>query len=643
MIATQQPHTGIGVQLAPHAAVGLLVVAAAATHAVASATGHEAATAASVGATAFVLAVLVAMKRGQKISCPKSRSRLAAFLLAAAGWLTSVTATGLSWGAVEVLALMVSVISLNWWRTHRIKDAVVERAAAPTEYAERWERNVGAPSRAVPGSRLVDPEVIGSGVRYTLRLVPGVQEQSTVTGAMERIRGGLSLRDGQELIIERHTTLPEPHQLLTIVTTSPIKQEILWPGPSAFDSATGTVALGPFADGIGVARWRVYSKSRLYGGYMQGGTDSGKSRTGDSIMVSIAASVSHPTVVQYADGQGGASSPTVLTKYADRVAKTPAETVIMLRDALRVIDLRQDENDIEGWTGFTPTAARPGLLIFMDECHKLLIFPEIQEMVATIAREGGKVGVACILASQSPLLDAFGGSSPKNYAESIRSNLLMGNGLAFRSKSKDVKHIFEISINPSSFPPTPGYAYLVDLLPGGRSAPFRSYHFTDAQAAEYLPTSTWRGLDVGAANAAGRQYLDRFKIQAAAMDVKRARVEARKAGRPVGAAAPTGLAPPLPDVTRFPVWTSTPPANVAAAGPRIAEVHRKVAEAVASGAVTPAGFTMPHLVAKHLGYSERWAGIALKELVALGVLHQPAGAPQGRYYPTGKTLSRKAA
>lgn len=639
--ATQQPY-GIAAQAAPHAAVGLLVVAAAATHAAASATGHEAATALAVAGVAFTLAVLVAAKKGQRIKCRKSRARLLALLLAAAAWLAVVTGTGLSWGAVEVLALTVSALSLHWWRTKRITSAAPVVPASPTEYAERWRDHVGSSSGALPGTRLVSPEVIAAGVRYTLMLVPGKHEAGSVTGVLGKLRGALSLHRSQYLIVEPHSTLPEPHQLITIVTTSPVKEEVLWPGAKAFHD--GTIDLGPFADGIGVGRWVAYIKNRAQGGYLQGGTNGGKTRSTECIGITLAMAVTHPSVIWVADGQGGASSPRVL-KFADHFAGTLQACIAMLEDALRVIDLRQVENDLGGLSGFTPTAERPGLFIIMDECHKFMADLDVQAMVATIAREGGKVGVAMILASQDPLLSAFGGSNPSNNAETVRSNLLMGNGLIFRSESKDVKQVFNVEVSPVTFPVLPGYCMLVRPPADGRSAPLRAYHFTDAQADEVMKTLVWRELDPGAANAAGPNYLNRKEIAARALAAKQARVEALQAGKPlpeesIERPAPTQVGPAIPT---FPVWNPATPVPVAPTLAPLSDIHFRVAEAVASKVVAPNGYTMPSLVAAELGCSERWAHEALKHLVRFDILERPPGTPQGHYYPTGKTLARKAA
>lgn len=651
------PSPGIAHQLAPVAAVGLLVVAASAAHAATRTAGDPAGAALTVAVVAFVIAVLVAMKRRTRIECPKARARLTAFLLGGAAWLGTVTAIGMSWSALEVLALMVGALSLNWWRVHRIPTpaqrvaVAVERPSGDTvsHYADRWTEYVGCKGGPLPGTKLVLGSVIDSGVRYTLKLVPGRHERSSVTSVLEKVRGGLGLRIDQDLIIDPHPDLPEPDLMLTVVTTSPIKNDVIWPGPSTFRD--GMVDLGPFADGLGVARWRVYVGPRIKGGYMQGGTGSGKSRALEALAIAVAASETHPTVIAYADGQGGASSP-VLAEYADMVARTPSEFEAMLDGVMRVKDLRQEENDLEGWVGFRPTAARPGLLIIVDEQHKFTCHPRIQEKMTILAREGEKVGIALIGASQSPLLDAFGGSNQSNNAEAMRSNMLMGNGLVFGSKAKDVKQVFEIDINPSRFPPLPGYCFLVNPLPEARSAPLRGFHFTDEQARVWPTRIAWRELDTAAANAYGLAYRDRKIIAARRMADKRARVEAMRTGQPVPESAEPPITRTVPATSAplftvaqfppFPVWSSVPPAVHPVDAPRVAEIHVRAARAVEEGLAMKGGFTMPRMMAIHLGCSVRWAHDALKALVGHGVLEVRDDAPQGRYYPTGKKLERAA-
>lgn len=638
--------TGIGRQVAPLGAAGLLIIAASATHAAAAATGDPASTALTVAVVAFVIAVLVAMKRGRRIACPRARVRATLLTLTGAVWLGVVTGTGMSWGAVEILALLVGALSLHWWRAHRIPDpgvaAPVVEDDALTLYADRWSDNVGDTGCLLPRTKLVRGERIDAGVRYTLMMVPGKHERASVTGNLEKIRGGLGLREEQDFIVESHPTLPQPHQLVTIVTRSPIKEEVIWPGPATFDPKTGSVALGPFADGVGVAHWRVYAGPRIKGGYMQGGTGSGKSRTFEAVAIAVAASATHPTVIAYADGQGGASSP-MLAEHADMVARTLDEFRDMLSGLLRVKDHRQLENDLERWVGFTPRADRPGVLVWVDEQHKFFRDPVVAAMAAELVREGEKVGIAMVGASQDPLLSAFGGSGAGNNAETLRSNMLMGNGLVFASKAKDVKQVFGIDVDPSSFPPIPGYAYVVSPVPGARSAPYRNYHFTDAQARVIPQQIMWRELDPGAANAYGPAYRDRKVLAARALEAKRAKVEAMRNGLPVTPAVTRTIpAPPcpVPEVAQFPVWRSVPTTVHPVDAVRIADIHRRAAAAITEGVVLKNGFTMPSLLAKHLGCSTRWAHDALHHLVELGVMRP--GDKQGQYYPTGKKLESAA-
>lgn len=631
---------GLHAHAAPYAAVGLLLVAGAALHAGSEASGDAAAFAATVGACAFVLAVLVGMKKGQRIACPRSRRRLRALLIGLAVWLGAVVASGVSWGAVEVLAILVTAMSLHWWRSRRIPDApAVTEEAVASGYAELWRNLVGARDASLPGSRLEDERKIESGSRFTLRLMPGKQTQDSVESERGKIRGALGLMPLNDLVIEQHPTLPEPHLMLTVVTRQPPRGSVLWPGPSAL-GPDGYIALGPFADGVDTARWKAFTENRAWGGFLQGGTGSGKSRMIESIVMALAGSELLPSVVWWADGQGGASSK-LLKRRCDRVALSVQDCRAMLEDVVATMEHRQDENCVEDLDGFTPTAARPALFVVLDECHVFFLAdPEIQAMSARIAREGGKVGVALICATQqAQLAAAFGGGG--EYADAIRSNVLAGNGVMLRGKSKSARQIFGVEVDPTQFPARPGYGFLVDPAEGARRAPFLGYFVSDDLQREWPDKITWRELDAGAANSCGPRYRDRVELAAAELAERRARVEARRAGRPVpGAAsmrpapllAPAGLWPIAP----LPVWIN--PTATPAPAAQVTGIHRRVVEAITSRQAMRSGYTMPHLMADHLGVSVKWAGIALRELVELGVLECPASAPQGQYHPTGKSL-----
>ncbi len=622
MNADTVSRTGIAPQLAPHVAVGLLAIAAAATHAAGELADAESTVALSVAGTALVLAVIVATKLGQRITCRKSRTRLRAFLVVAAAWLTAATVTGLSVTAVGLLAAMVYALSLHWWRNKRIANPA-PLAAAPAEvdvdrFAGLWEQRVGGKGGVLEGSKLIKPEPIKAGVRYVLQLVPGKQTYSGVLGVMEQIVGGLYLLPSEELIVERHPVLPAASLLLTIVTRSPIKDSVIWPGPQAFDSETGRVALGPHTDGEGVAEWRVYSDNSLWGGYMSGSSGSGKSRMFDSLALAIAASESHPTVVMFIDGDEGASSP-MLTTYADHKAldERLEQARAMLTGALLLMQLRRAENVAYGLEGFTPASDRPGVLIFIDECHIIFADEECRNMAAEISRRGRKVGVNIVAASQVATMDAFGGAG--NGADVLRSSLRSGNAVILRSMSNNTKVVFGVDINPTQFPELPGYAYYVAAKGStARTAPFRGYFLSDEATKHWAPRIQWRSLDTGEGNAWGNGYANRRQLAEAARHDALQRIEEAKAGRPMVAAKiirggdVAGTA-----VAQFPVWT--PPVVTPV---ELTESQRAVLAAIENGADAPAA------ISASAGLSLRQVHNILAELHAAKQVRKPS---YGRY------------
>ncbi|MFE9955820.1 hypothetical protein [Micromonospora sp. NPDC005299] len=625
---------GLRQQLAPHAAVGALVVAAGAARIAAHVSGDEQQVARWVAGAAFAVAVVAAAQVRRRVFGKKARRRAYAFLAVAGVWLTGVTVAGLSLGAVGLLMAFGYGLSMHWWRQHPV--GLIQPKVSRSEYQRLWSENIGCSDGVLPGSRLTSPEPFASGYRFALRLRAGRQHYGMVLDKIRVVRGGLKLRPDQELIVERHPTEAEPTALLTVVTRSPIRGDQDWPGPAAFERDTGCVRLGPFTDGEGVARWKAYTANRLWGGYAQGGTGSGKSRLIESVAMSLAASVSHPTVILYGDGQGGASSP-LLMKHADFKARTHEQILAMLEGMHLVMLLRQDENAVEGLEGFTPTTDRPGLLGIIDECHKPLskmenpaLCQRTQYLAATIAREGGKVGVALLLASQSPTLDAFGGAGSSN-AEAIRSNLLAGNGVMLRGKDPNAKTVFKVEVDPTSFPPLPGYAYLIDPDPEARSAPFRGYYVSDEQRKVWPSRIVWRSLDAGSAAAWGQSYLHRHELAENALEEARRRIAARRAGvvvqpapAPQQAAGGDGDALQVFGGASFPSWSQMVAQAQQEARKALREGHHKVLTAIR------AGHTGPKAIQDATGYSERQVHNLLGELMEAGEI---ARGGYGRYEP----------
>lgn len=517
-----EPGQGLDHQIKPWLAMGALFLSAGAARVAIEATGHDAEVAWGTSSVAFVLAVVVAFASKRRLMPRRLRSRFLVALYLGATWVTGVAHLGMTIGAVAVLTVVGASLSLAFWAEHRIDNPGPETMPVIDDsdiYVERWAANMGSQGKPLSGSRLrPNPEMIRAGYKYTLELVPGSQ---TVTGAMQlgdQLRGALRLQPGQEVIVEVHPTEPAPTALLTIVTKSPVKQSRPWPGVEhSFDRRTGSVNLGPFIDDEGVAQWKVYVPNGIFGGFMQGDPGSGKSRMFESIAMSLAASESHPTVVWFACGQRGASSP-MLVEHADWVATTPEEFHEMLLAATRLYKKQSTENRlILKVPGFTPMIDRPGLVIFVDELHGLVdakdsptFGPANQRLMLRIVQEARKAGVAIIAADQSPTLDAFGG--PGNGMDTLRSGLINGNGVLLKSETNNAKQVFKVDIDPRRFPDQPGYAFLARPKVDARSAPFRGYHVTDEQIETEPGRLDWRTLTERQARWCGEQYIRRAEI-----------------------------------------------------------------------------------------------------------------------------------
>lgn len=569
---TTHAHTrGVQKQAAPIAVMGLLTAAAATLHA-ARAGNPDSDVLAWTAATCVVLAVVAMVQIRRRVTDHKMMVRAIGFVGLAAGWVTYATAHGVTWNGAGFLAALGGLLSLHWWRIHRIPNRAPARPApakpqpkSANLHADLWTQRIGN-TGDLAGTSLDAHESIDAGERYVLKLVPGRHTYTQVLGMLERIRSGLDLKPDEDLIVERHPVLAASNLQLTVVTRSPVKESVRWPGPSAFDPDTGCVALGPYTDGESVASWRAYTDNSLWGGFLTGGTGSGKSRMIESIAMSLAASETHPTVVWFIDGDEGASS-ALLVDHADH--KALDEELMQARDiltgALGVMKLRRAENVANKWEGFTPTAERPGILIIIDECHIVFAHDDLRKMAAEVARRGRKVGVAIVAATQIATLDAFGGAGKEN-TDALRSSLRAGNGVILRSNTNSTKDVFKVDVDPSQFPALPGYGYYVASKDSGaRTAPFRGYYVTDELKQDWPDRIHWRSLTDGEGNAyslaAGTEYAERGTLAEESRDEALAWIEAVKSGRAMPAESrlrnPGRVSPaaaPAVSVPQIPAW-----------------------------------------------------------------------------------------
>ncbi len=617
---------GIRAQLAPHASLGLLVLAASAAKLAGDATGAGQEITLAVAGVAFVVSVVVAFAGRKKIRDNKLRVRALAFCVGAGAWLVHATVAGVSLDSVGLLALLTYTVSAYWWRAKRIPNRpgrVIDYIASTLEadgvdqYAADWAEFVANADGPVPGSRLTGREDLATGRRYILHVRRGKQTYEMVQGQMKNLRGALYLLRGQDLIVERHPTLPEPTLQVTIVTASPIKTAASWPGPGLGED--GLVPLGPFSDGLGVARWRAWTENSLWGGYITGSAGSGKSRMFEALAMEYAAA---GAVVWFLDGDWGASS-RLLARHCDHKGLTAEDAAEVLQRTLDVMHVRRKENIVHEWDGWDPGQGRPAVVLFIDECHRIFADPTNQTAAIEIARQGRKVGVAIIAASQVGSLDAFGG---KTQAEVLRSNLRAGNAVMLRSMAKSTKVVMSADgIDPTKFPADmPGYGYYLAAEGSNmRQAPFRGFHVTNEVQEKWTEKITWAGLDDVAAEAYGPAYTDRHAREQA----RRAALAASLLG---GGAADLAYTIPKPTqassaftLPQFPKWNRPARTNPEDTGrPALTGSEAKVVAAI------KAGHTGPGQIAKATGLSDSQVYNLLNKLAADRVVSK---AGYGKY------------
>ncbi|KWX05848.1 hypothetical protein TH66_00455 [Carbonactinospora thermoautotrophica] len=613
-------------QLLPHYAVGGLLLAGEAAHLAGLAAGDPAAVAGLVGASAAGGALVAGTMLRERI--PADRKRWAAACAAGGcAWLATAAGAGVTWDTAALLLAGGYALALPHWRRHRIPNPGAVPLADPaavedaTSIPQLWRANVGALDGPLPGSYLTDRAEIPYGEAYTVQLKPGRQSLATVLSNLTLIGTGLLVYP-EDLVVDRHPSGDSSKVLLKVLTRSPIRETVWFTGP-AYDPATGTIALGPFADGQGEARWRLYSENSMWGGVLIGGPGSGKSSLIENIAIS-AASTGY-TVILYGDPQEGASSP-ALARHADWPALGVDQILDMLRALERASRWRAKENAAYGLRGFTPSVERPGVLAIIDECHRVFGIEEARELADWIAREGRKVGIALLVASQYAGLPTFGGS------ESLRSSIMAGNAVVLRTASKTTRGILAgLEFDPAELPAIPGYAYLIDATGKGRTAPFRARYVADPEG--WLERTPQASLDAFFVNALGAVYTERRARAAAAMEVLRAEVEALKAG---GAALPTKpetRTTPAPArdharpagsglgaVVAFPAFPA--PAGRGRDGAQVTQAQAAVLAAIAAGHTTPAA------IRAATGWGETYVRRLLGELLDKGLITKPAS---GRY------------
>lgn len=441
---------------------------------------------------------------------PVEQAWAVACVLAATGWLTAAAA-GVRLPGVVLIAVGTA-LSLRWWYRHRARPDTTNPEVTPTGTVALWDAHVGDNGGKLPGATLGPPLPAKHGQQHDVQFVPGRQHLSDAVAALPFIASGLK-RPMDELLLEGHPSGDPSRAQLQVITRSPIKKTVMFDQPRY---TNGNVHLGPYADGMGDATYRLYTPDSMWGGFILGSQGSGKSRMLEGIAISCIAT-GH-TVIFYIDGQDGASSP-MLWKHATWTAGTDM-AMGMLIAIERIMAMRQKYNVAHGLSGFTPTPVMPGILVIIDEQHAI-VNDRNAERWAHVSRAGRKVGVALLGGDQdSGLNGTFGG------LDVLRSTMLNGNGLVMRTNSRIAGRLIPgLTLDAYDLPVLPGYGYQV-AAPGSdaRTAPFRARYLPDAKAKAADPTITvptveeWferlpdTPLDDMSARAAGRDYLHRHEL-----------------------------------------------------------------------------------------------------------------------------------
>ena len=637
-------------QIGPHAAVGATIGTGLALDAIVAAGAMTPVSAAMMAAAASAATVGAVVARARRRGSQWARR----LLLGGAGaglWLTAAP-YGVGVGDAAVLVAAEYALAARWWQAHRpgyypgdgdvgtdgvdIDDTAsveVDEAPAPLTPVEQiiadWEEYIACPGGPLQNSRLIAPEEHEHGFAFTLQLWRGRHTKDTALAALDKIAGGLGC-SVDRVIVEQHPAVKSTATCrLQVITRSPIDGDVVFDGPRR---RGGLLELGPYADGSGEAVYRLYTPGSMWSGVIIGGTGIGKSRVVENIVISALSG--GDTEFWYLDPGRGASSP-ALSDAADWFV-TMDQLDEVLDTAIAQLEARTEENAAEGWTGFTPSPQRPGLLIGVEECHNPFADSARAAKWARIAREGRKVGIALLCVSQYPGLITFGGN------EALRSSVMEGNALVLHSTSNQVGGLMAgLQVDPKTLPKIRGYAYVQGSEEGGlRTAPFRNRN-TEPDggpgAAHWLAQQPRPGLDtlmVTATLAAGTAYRDRHTSTDTGRAGARTRVEALRNGHlpeDMLRGEPDQAVAPLASVVEFPEFRiiedapETAPAAPSAA-PRtegLTPSQQAVLDAIT------AGIDRPKLLAEHVGVQLRQVHNILSALVEKGLISR---APEhGRY------------
>ena len=280
---------------------------------------------------------------------------------------------------------------MPWWahRRRRAKVRLERKLAAWPDIAK---------AIGLAGTEVMSATVDVWGWRARFRLARG-QTIRDVTAKIPAIESGLgTFRNAVRVY-------PTPDDLanrceIRVLEMDPHAGAIPWPGPSVA-SVTQPVDLGPFED---AAPCRVLF-ARMHGVF-GGTTGSGKSGGLNVLIGNLVAC--RDAVIWGIDLKKGME----LGPWAsclDRLATTPGQAIVLLRDAVAVLEARAALLASAGKRTWQISPAWPALIIIIDEYAELADeAPGAMSDTDSIARLGRAVAVTLIAATQRPTQKAMG-------------------------------------------------------------------------------------------------------------------------------------------------------------------------------------------------------------------------------------------
>lgn len=348
-----------------------------------------------VAATTAATAVAAVLGRRLGLLTLGERLYAAAVTATAGGWLAAATAIG-PWHPPLPQLLVVAGLALAvpWW-AHRRRRARVRVERTLTAWPEI------AQSVGLAGSHVMSAVVDIWGWRARVGLARG-QTIADVLTKLPAIESALGTTRGAA------RAYPTPDNLahrveLRILEIDPHADAIPWPGPSV-TSITQPIDFGPFEDAA-PCRALVLRRHGLLGGT----SGSGKSGGVNVLMGNLTACAD--VVIWAIDLKRGME----LQPWASclgRLATTPAQAMMLLRDAVAVLEARSDYLTAMGQRVWAPSAEMPALIIVIDEYAELA--DDVASYTDSIARRGRASAVTLIAATQRPTQKAMGQGSVRS-------------------------------------------------------------------------------------------------------------------------------------------------------------------------------------------------------------------------------------